>query len=252
MGLWILATVGAFFVKGLCGFANTLVFTSILGFGSSNVNISPVEIVLGFPTNVILAWKERKNLQPKVFVTLSVLILAGSIPGAFFLKNADSQMLKVVFGAVLIFTGLEMLAREYQKVKLKESKLVLGIIGLAAGVLSGLFGVGALLAAYVSRVTADSNEFKANFCAVFVVENMFRMGLYGSLGIITGATLGQSAMLMPWMLLGLFAGMKSSQILDEKLVKKLVIMLLVISGVVMIWKNAPEYVHSWWRAASGA
>lgn len=97
--------------------------------------------------------------------------------------------------------------------------------------------MGALLAAYVSRVTADSNEFKANFCAVFVVENMFRMGLYGSLGIITGATLSQSAMLMPFMLLGLFAGMKSSQILDEKLVKKLVIMLLVISGAVMMWKN---------------
>lgn len=36
MGLWILATLSAFFVKGLCGFANTLVFTSILGFGSSN------------------------------------------------------------------------------------------------------------------------------------------------------------------------------------------------------------------------
>lgn len=31
--------------------------------------------------------------------------------------------------------------------------------------------------------------------------------------------------------------MKSSQVLDEKLVKKLVILLLVISGGVMIWKN---------------
>ncbi len=60
MGLWIAATVGAFFVKGLCGFANTLVFTSILGFGSDNINISPVELVLGFPTNLILVWKERK------------------------------------------------------------------------------------------------------------------------------------------------------------------------------------------------
>ena len=30
---WILATLTAFFIKGLCGFANTLVFTSILSFG---------------------------------------------------------------------------------------------------------------------------------------------------------------------------------------------------------------------------
>lgn len=181
MGLWILATLSAFFVKGLCGFANTLVFTSILGFGSSNVNISPVEIVLGFPTNVILAWKERKNLQPRVFVPLALLILAGSIPGALFLKNADSQVLKVVFGVVLMFTGLEMLAREYKTIKMKESKLMLGLVGLAAGVLSGLFGVGALLAAYVSRVTDNTSEFKANFSAVFIMENLFRMGLSGLL-----------------------------------------------------------------------
>lgn len=237
MGLWILATLSAFFVKGLCGFANTLVFTSILGFGSSNVDISPVEIVLGFPTNVILAWKERKNLQPRVFVPLALLILAGSIPGALFLKSADSQVLKVVFGVVLIFTGLEMLAREYKMVKMKESKLMLGLVGLAAGVLSGLFGVGALLAAYVSRVTDNTSEFKANFSAVFIMENLFRMGLYGTLGIITGDSLKRSLVLFPFMLLGLFGGIKSSQVLDEKLVKKLVILLLVISGGVMIWKN---------------
>ena len=33
MYLWIIAAVGAYFIKGLCGFANTLVFTSILSFG---------------------------------------------------------------------------------------------------------------------------------------------------------------------------------------------------------------------------
>ena len=57
MGLWIIAAVAAFFVKGLCGFANTLVFTSVMGFGSDNVSISPVELVLGLPTNLILAWR---------------------------------------------------------------------------------------------------------------------------------------------------------------------------------------------------
>ena len=30
MYLWILATLIAFFIKGLCGFANTLIFTSIM------------------------------------------------------------------------------------------------------------------------------------------------------------------------------------------------------------------------------
>ena len=39
MYLWIIAAFMAYFIKGLCGFANTLVFTSILSFGAANANI---------------------------------------------------------------------------------------------------------------------------------------------------------------------------------------------------------------------
>lgn len=54
MYLWMLAAVVAYFIKGLCGFANTLVFTAILSFGSVNANISPIDLLLGYPANVIL------------------------------------------------------------------------------------------------------------------------------------------------------------------------------------------------------
>ena len=52
---WIAATLCAFYVKGLCGFANTLVFTTVMSFGVSNRNISPVELLLGYPSNAIIA-----------------------------------------------------------------------------------------------------------------------------------------------------------------------------------------------------
>lgn len=52
MTLWIIASACAFYIKGLCGFANTLVFTSVLAFGTENINISPVELILGYPTNL--------------------------------------------------------------------------------------------------------------------------------------------------------------------------------------------------------
>ena len=65
MLLWMIATFAAFFIKGLCGFANTLIFTSIMGFGADNVAISPIELMLGYPANFILTWKNRKNSIPK-------------------------------------------------------------------------------------------------------------------------------------------------------------------------------------------
>ncbi len=98
MYLWIIAAVAAYFIKGLCGFANTLVFTSILSFGASNANISPIDLLLGYPTNLILTWKNRKSLDPKVYLPLAALVLAGSIPGALLLKNVDARAIKQVFG----------------------------------------------------------------------------------------------------------------------------------------------------------
>lgn len=237
MWIWVLATVVAYFIKGLCGFANTIVFTSILGFGVNNVNISPVEVVLGYPSNIILIWKNRKNLKPKVYVPLALLVLAGSIPGAFLLKNVNAQYIKVVFGIVVIMIGTEMFFRENSKIKFKESKIILGIIGILSGVLCGLFGIGALLAAYMGRVTQSSDEFKANLSAVFIVDSIFRTVLYSTVGVITLSSLKMSLTLMPFAIAGVFAGMKSSQVLDEKIVKKLVIILLILSGIVLVIKN---------------
>ncbi len=65
--------------------------------------------------------------------------------------------------------------RECSKKRARSSKLVLAIIGVTAGMLCGLFGVGALLAAYVSRVTENDESFKANISAVFIVDNTFRI-----------------------------------------------------------------------------
>ncbi len=231
---WIIATICAFFVKGLCGFANTLVFTTILSFGNNNINISPVELILGYPTNAILAWKERKSIKWSVCLPLALLVLIGSIPGILFLKNADTSTIKIIFGVVIILIGLEMLLREFQTQKVKQSKVVLGVIGILSGLLCGLYGVGALLGAYVNRVTDDSRAFKANICIVFLVENTFRIILYAVWGIITFDIVKQAVILMPLMLVGLALGMLSGKVLDEKIVKKIVIVMLMVSGVALV------------------
>ena len=84
------------FVKGLCGFTNGLVFTTILSFTTDNVNISPVSLVLGYPTNLIIAWKNRRSINWKMCIGLTTLVILGNIPGAYLLKNADTSLIKFV------------------------------------------------------------------------------------------------------------------------------------------------------------
>ena len=65
--------------------------------------------------------------------------------------------------------------------------------------LCGLFGVGALLAAYVSRVTENDESFKANISTVFIADNTFRIILYNALGLFALSTGNQfySSFLLP-------------------------------------------------------
>lgn len=233
----MIAAAAAYFIKGLCGFANTLVFTTILSFGVANVNISPIDLLLGYPANVLLTWQNRKKLDPKVYIPLSLLVLLGSIPGALLLKNVDTRVIKLIFGVIVCALGLEMLVREYSRKRTKTSRPVLILIGILSGVLCGLFGVGALLAAYVGRVTTENDSFKANISAVFIADNTFRILLYGILHVLTPDTAMMSLKLFPAALLGLLAGIKCSHLAEEKTARKITAVLLVLSGISLILKN---------------
>ncbi len=208
MAWMMFAAVCAYFVKGLCGFANTLIFSSILSFRFDNISISPVELLLG------------------------------NLPGVFLLKNAGAEWVKFFFGLVIMGLGVEMLIRERTAAEGRQvSKGVLVVIGILSGLLCGLYGIGALLAAYMSRVTKDSSAFKGNLCVVFLIENTFRIVMYAVTGILTAEVLKSACILLPAMAFGLLMGIKSSSCLKERTVRRAVIILLILSGVALVWKQ---------------
>lgn len=233
----VIAVICAYVIKGMCGYANTLVFSTIMSFTANNINISPLELIQGYPSNILISWQERKSISPKVCIPLSVFVILGSIPGAIILKNADTQLLKVLFGLVVAAVGIEMFFREYQKEHKKTSPVILAVIGILSGILCGLFGIGALLAAYVSRTTENNSQFKGNMCVVFLVENTFRIILYSVTGILTPVIFKSALLLLPFMLIGLAAGIFLSKKISEKIVKKIVIILLVLSGLSLVINN---------------
>lgn len=233
----IIAVILAYIVKGICGFANTLVFGSILSYTRNTINITPVDLLIGSPSNMIIVWKERHHLSAKVIVPLSLLVIIGVIPGALFLKVGDVGLIKVIFGFMVIIIGLETLLRERQKTKKEASKLSLTVVGILSGISCGLFGVGALLVAYISRTTENQNQFRGNICAVFLVENLVRFYIYISTGILTFELFKETLILYPFMIIGLFIGIILSRKLSEIIVRKIVIILLMISGVTLIINN---------------
>ena len=237
MTILIIATFFSFIIKGMSGFANTIVFNSITSFTADNVNISPMELLIGYPSNLVIAWKERKSISVRECLPLILFLILGSIPGVFILKTANSVYIKIFLGVVIILLGIEMLLRERATKKRKSSKTLLAIIGIITGLLCGLFGIGALMAAYMSRTTSTNSQFKGNMCLVFVVENTIRVIVYTLSGLITLTVMKTALLMMPVMLLGLAIGMQISKVVDEKMAKQGVLLLLIISGASLILSN---------------
>ena len=215
---WLIATAASAFVKGLCGFANTLVFDTIMGFTADPALITPVEVVINTPSNCIMVWRERQYIQWKKCLPVTALIILGSIPGMLMLKSFNAQWLKAVFGVIVALLGVEMLLRDLHHQKMKSNPVV-------------------LTAAYMSRVTDDTASFRANICVAFLANAVFRCAAYAWLGIITWETVKISLLMLPVMVVFVLLGMRCARLLPEKLVKRCVTVALIISGLALVIKN---------------
>lgn len=233
-----ISTMFAYFIKGITGFGNTLVMNSLFSFAVSNRLTTPVDLLLGIPTNAYIAWRERKNISMKVVIPLSLMLLAGAVPGTFLLKFGSDWMLKSILGIVIVGIALEMLLRKpNEKGNSKINPMFLAVIGILSGILAGLYGIGALLVAYISRTSENKGQFRANICCVFLVDNLFRFFLYLSTGILNKEIFITTLFLLPAVLIGMIIGVKVDSNLKEATVKKSVILLLMISGTILFLKG---------------
>ncbi|MBE5796121.1 MAG: sulfite exporter TauE/SafE family protein [Clostridiales bacterium] len=236
--LWMLAVLVGYFVKGIAGIGNTLVVTAAMAYTRTNAEITPVELLLCVPTNLLLAWQNRRHIDWRLAFPPLMMVLAGDVVGVLLLKNVNVDSLKVVFGVVLIVLGMEMLWRELRGVAEKKAHpAVLAALGLSAGVLCGLFGAGALLAAYFARVTRDDKVYKGSMCMIFAAENIFRVVMCMATGLLTVETMKIAAILAVPMLAGLFAGMKLSGRMNARTMRLVIIGMLMLSGVPLLLTN---------------
>lgn len=235
MALWMLAALLGYFVKGVAGIGNTLVVTSMMSYTRTNAEITPVELLLCVPTNLVVTWVYRKHIDWKLAIAPLCMVLAGDVLGVLLLKNVDVTAMKMVFGVVLILLSVEQLWRELRGKPGKTAHPALMLmLGISAGVLCGMFGVGALLAAYFARVTTDDMTYKGTMSVIFMVENTFRVIAYSVTGLLTLQSLQNAAMLLPFMGVGLFLGIRLSSRMNPRAMRLVITVMLLISGLPLL------------------
>ena len=235
MILWMLAAFVGYFVKGVAGIGNTLVVTSAMAYTRTNAEITPVELLLCVPTNLAVTWVYRRHIDWKLAIAPLCMVLAGDALGVLLLKNVDVTAMKAVFGVVLILLSVEQLWRELRGKPTRSGHPALMLtLGISAGVLCGMFGVGALLAAYLSRVTTDDATYKGTMSIIFTIENFFRVIAYSATDLLTAVSLTRAAILLPFMGAGLFLGIRLSNRLNARTMRLIIGVMLLLSGLPLL------------------
>ncbi len=232
--------LGAFvssFVKGITGFANTLILNSWYSFCLPNRLITPIDLILGFPCNVYMLWINRKNIHLREILPVILIVVCGIFPGIYLLKYGDPKGLKVCLSIAIMGLAVEMMTRKRTTVKQSMPKWLLAVVAFVSGLMIGMYGIGALLVAYFDRTCVNKNEFRANICAVFLADNIYRFIHYGIQGFFSMEVLRYVLMAFPAIALGFYVSTKVDKKISEDTVRKAVIAMLFVSGAALLVKT---------------
>ena len=239
MLIWQLTILASYFVKGVAGFGNSLVHLGIMAYFRDNAELASVDPLLTAPANVVQLVRFRKYLNRRKWLPVTLVMVLALLPGALLLRYTDPRIVKLLFGPAVILLGLNMLrpAKEAADVRSAGGRIVTWGLVILAGIMSGMFGIGALITAAMGRMTSDMKELKANLSAAFVADNACRLVIYAFTGILTRNGLLRALQLTPAMALGLLLGMACAGRISEHAVRLCVVAVLVASGILLIVNN---------------
>lgn len=237
----IIVTIAGF-VQGLTSFGFAMLSVPFL------VNIFPLSVtvpivvILSLSTNIIVIINCIKKVNIK---KIWLLILSGVIfipLGVHSLTILNPDYLKIFFGIIVItFTVLLILNKSFP---IKNEKLGYTIAGSMSGFLNGSLSLsGPPVILFLSNQGIDKESFRANLSFYFIVLNSITTATYWANGLLTEVIFGKLLYFIPAALLGVFIGIKLCKKLDEVLFRKVVLILLIISGLLTMINAIRNLIH---------
>lgn len=219
-----------FIVKGLVGFGDPLIYNPILLFHYTNSMITPGMAPINPVLNLSLVLKNRKAFKARVVLPITAVNVLGSILGVFLLKIFYSDWLKLLLGILIVCLGLEMLLRK-SSAKVRPNPFIRSVVCFVSGIFAGLFGINLLFLIYMERDASNREEFRANACFIFFIENLVRIVMCILNGLFSADTLMITAVAVPAAFLGIWVGGKIDRKVDDALSKKLMIIAFILGGI---------------------
>jgi hypothetical protein len=235
---WVLAYAAVVILlggllQGTVGFGFSQFAIPLLVLAWASVELIPIMVILSLVMNVLQLWELRSDVQPRRIWPLMLAGVFGIPIGAYILKVADPDQLKLLIGSLIILFTLAQMAGLRRKVR--QERWAMGPIGFAGGVLNGSVSMsGPPLILFFSNQGMTKQEFRANLIAFFLFINIATLPVFLLTGSLTIHVLESSAILMPGMILGTLVGLRVASRIPEDRFRSAVLALLLTFGCMSI------------------
>ena len=235
LAIYLTATFAAALVTGVAGFAFGLVAAAVWLHILTPIQTATLIIAFGLVVQGISVWKLRHALRWRRLWPFLLGAAFGVPLGVAVLDLTRPDHVRVTIGAVLVLYSVYSLARPaMQPVKRGGAAADAGV-GFLNGVLGGLTGLAGILTTVWCGVRGwPKDEQRAVFQPIGVA--IFAMGglWLGLSGAVSTDTAWFFVFGLPALLAGTWAGLKLYGHLDEASFRKIVLLLLLVSGIALV------------------
>lgn len=216
---------------GISGFGSTIIVVPILAQFLPLKFVVPLMVLLDL--SAILMMRANKGLQArdmKVIGSMLPFMLIGMVLGAYLLKSVPERYLMLALG--LFVAGYALITLLCNKAVGTITPRLRIPISLLGGTASSLFGTGGpIYAIYVSRRLHNPTVMRATMSTIISISVVVRVVIFLLSGLLLKADLGIAVIaLVGFMAGGMLLGMKLHKCMKPEQVRKVVHLLLVVSG----------------------
>jgi uncharacterized membrane protein YfcA len=233
--IFLLATFAGALVAGLSGFAFGLVAASIWLYVLSPLQTATLIIAFGLIVQGFAVWKLRRALDWKKLWPFVAGAALGVPVGVTILTWANPADARIGVGAFLVLYTLYALFRPaINPVKAGGAAVDAGV-GFLNGVLGGITGLAGILVTIWCGLRGWPKDVQRTVFQPVAVATFLLSALWiGAKGAITSDTIKLFLIGLPALLAGTWLGLKLFGRLDEAMFRKVVLVLLLVSGIVLI------------------
>lgn len=221
----------AAFVQSSTGFGFSIVVMSVWPLFFPVVEASQLMMFGSIISTLLIAWKFRKHINFKVIPVPLVFGTVGNVVGIMALVEVSNVLAVKIVGVLLVLLALYFFVLD-DRIRIPQNIATASVAGIVSGLMGGFLNIpGPAIVLYYTAVARTKEEYFGTVQFYFLVLIVVKFTLLWIKRGLPHFVIINAPLVVIAGLIGMVFGLKVFHVVSATLLKRLVLVLMVASGI---------------------